>query len=105
MFSRFLFSAVLFASLMLSGLMASAQSDSLDQTSGEAYSVSGSVSDPSLDGSAQSAEVLHSWRFLGCVHHAHDCEHEANHHGYHHYRVRSHSPYCHHDEYACYGRN
>ncbi|HXH29251.1 MAG TPA: hypothetical protein VNJ01_00400 [Bacteriovoracaceae bacterium] len=50
------------------------------------------------------SEINHS-EFLGCVETRRDCEHEAEHHGYHHFRARRDHHQCddHHEPFACYG--
>lgn len=56
---------------------------------------SGEVADPT-------AHVY--WHFITCVHDDHECLHEAEHHGYEHYKAVHDSRSCHgHEHYACYG--
>jgi hypothetical protein len=52
-------------------------------------------------------ELFHSsWNFLGCSRSPHECQHEAERHGYHHHRVVQDHHRCRdHRPYACYGRN
>lgn len=61
-------------------------------------------------GSAAQLDDLNAddaWVFLGCASSRRSCRHEAQHHGYHHYRaVRDHHTcHDHHHPYACYGRD
>ena len=49
------------------------------------------------------AHDLH-WHFITCVRDNHECYHEAQHHGYHHYRARHDHQRCHGKKhYACWG--
>jgi hypothetical protein len=50
-------------------------------------------------------EVFHNWTFVGCVENAHECDHHAHEHGFHHHTVTYDQNYCDHHHLACWGRN
>lgn len=59
----------------------------------------------STDGAQEAAGSEHiDWHFITCVHDDHECEHEAEHHGYDHHKVEHNHRRCKgHEHYACYG--